>query len=126
MAKALHACSPRAKQPFIPVNCAALSPSLMESELFGHEKGAFTGADSKRMGAFEEAHGGTLFLDEVGELPLELQAKLLRVLENGEVKHVGASLPFHVDVRVRGPAGPVPPGCVLPAERHAAGPAAVA
>ncbi|WP_224371758.1 sigma 54-interacting transcriptional regulator [Hyalangium versicolor] len=100
VARALHACSPRAQQPFIPINCAALSPSLMESELFGHEKGAFTGADSKRKGAFEEAHGGTLFLDEVGELPLELQAKLLRVLENGEVKPVGSNRPFHVDVRV--------------------------
>jgi DNA-binding NtrC family response regulator len=100
VARALHSCSPRAEQPFIPVNCAALSPSLMESELFGHEKGAFTGADSKRKGAFEEADGGTLFLDEVGELPLELQAKLLRVLENGEVKPVGSNRPFHVDVRV--------------------------
>src|SRR6185503_16499111 len=84
----------------VTVNCAALSPALIESELFGHEKGAFTGAEAKRKGAFEEADGGTLFLDEVGELPLELQANLLRVLENGEVKHVGASLPFHVDVRV--------------------------
>ena len=100
VARALHACSPRAGQPFIPVNCAALMPSLVESELFGHEKGAFTGADSKRRGAFEEAQGGTLFLDEVGELPLEAQAKLLRVLESGEVKPVGASRPFHVDVRV--------------------------
>nr|WP_224370520.1 sigma-54-dependent Fis family transcriptional regulator [Hyalangium versicolor] len=90
VARALHECSPRAGQAFIPVNCAALSPALMESELFGHEKGSFTGADSKRKGAFEEANGGTLFLDEVGELPLELQAKLLRVLENGEVKPVGS------------------------------------
>jgi DNA-binding NtrC family response regulator len=100
VARALHECSPRAGQAFIPVNCAALSPALMESELFGHEKGAFTGAESKRKGAFEEAHGGTLFLDEVGELPLELQAKLLRVLESGEVKPVGANRPFHVEVRV--------------------------
>lgn len=83
VARALHECSPRAGQPFLPVNCAALSPSLMESELFGHAKGAFTGADSQRKGVFEEAHRGTLFLDEVGELPLELQAKLLRVLESG-------------------------------------------
>jgi DNA-binding NtrC family response regulator len=75
-------------------------PSLVESELFGHEKGAFTGADSKRRGAFEEANGGTLFLDEVGELPLDMQAKLLRVLESGEVKPVGANRPLHVDVRV--------------------------
>jgi DNA-binding NtrC family response regulator len=100
VAKALHESSPRAGQPFIPVNCAALSPTLLESELFGHVKGAFTGADAKRTGAFEEAHGGTLFLDEVGELPLEVQAKLLRVLECGEVKPVGATRPFHVDVRV--------------------------
>jgi transcriptional regulator with GAF, ATPase, and Fis domain len=100
VARALHECSPRARRPFLPINCAALSPALMESELFGHEKGAFTGADSKRKGAFEEAHGGTLFLDEVGELPLELQAKLLRVLESGEVKPVGSSRPFRVDVRV--------------------------
>jgi DNA-binding NtrC family response regulator len=100
VAWALHACSPRAEQPFIPLNCAALMPSLVESELFGHEKGAFTGADSKRRGAFEEANGGTLFLDEVGELPLDMQAKLLRVLESGEVKPVGANRPLHVDVRV--------------------------
>jgi len=100
VARALHACSPRAQQPFIPLNCGALLPSLVESELFGHEKGAFTGADAQRKGAFAEADGGTLFLDEVGELPLEVQAKLLRVLESGEVKPVGASRPFHVDVRV--------------------------
>jgi DNA-binding NtrC family response regulator len=100
VARAVHECSTRAEQPFIPINCAALSPSLMESELFGHEKGAFTGANVKRKGAFEEAHGGTLFLDEIGELPLEMQAKLLRVLENGEVKPVGATRPRHVDVRV--------------------------
>ncbi|MFL5349314.1 MAG: sigma 54-interacting transcriptional regulator [Hyalangium sp.] len=100
VARALHACSSRAQGPFLPINCAALSPGLMESELFGHEKGAFTGADSKRKGAFEAAHGGTLFLDEVGELPLELQAKLLRVLESGELKPVGSPRPFQVDVRV--------------------------
>ena len=100
VARAVHAASPRASQPFIPVNCAALSPALIESELFGHEKGAFTGADAKRKGAFEAAHGGTLFLDEVGELPLELQAKLLRALDSGEIKPVGANLPLRVDVRV--------------------------
>ncbi len=83
-------------QPFVPVNCVALSPALIESKLFGHEKGAFTGAESRGQGAFEAADGGTLFLDEVGEL----QAKLLRVLENGEVKRVGSSRPFHVDVRM--------------------------
>jgi DNA-binding NtrC family response regulator len=100
VAKALHTCSHRADKPFIPVNCAAISKELIESELFGHEKGAFTGAQGLRRGAFEEAHGGTLFLDEVGELPLSLQAKLLRALESGEIKRVGASRPTHVDVRV--------------------------
>jgi transcriptional regulator with GAF, ATPase, and Fis domain len=100
VARAVHAASPRARQPFVPINCGALAPAVIESELFGHEKGAFTGAESKHRGAFEEAHGGTLFLDEVGELPLELQARLLRVLDSGEVKPVGASRPFHVDVRV--------------------------
>jgi DNA-binding NtrC family response regulator len=100
VARALHTLSPRANQRFMAVNCAALSPALVESELFGHEKGAFTGADSQRQGAFEAASGGTLFLDEVGELPLELQAKLLRVLESGEVKPVGATRCFRVDVRV--------------------------
>jgi DNA-binding NtrC family response regulator len=100
VAKALHTCSHRADKPFIPVNCAAISKDLIESELFGHEKGAFTGAQGARRGAFEEAHGGTLFLDEIGELPLDLQAKLLRALENGEIKRVGASRPSHVDVRV--------------------------
>jgi DNA-binding NtrC family response regulator len=100
VARALHVCSSRANQPFIPINCAAISKELIESELFGHEKGAFTGADKQRKGAFEEAHGGTLFLDEIGELPLALQAKLLRVLESGEIKRVGSSRPSHVDVRV--------------------------
>jgi DNA-binding NtrC family response regulator len=100
VARALHTCSQRAERPFIPVNCAAISKELIESELFGHEKGSFTGATGTRKGAFEEADGGTLFLDEIGELPLDLQAKLLRALENGEIKRVGASRPVHVDVRV--------------------------
>ncbi|WP_224369464.1 sigma 54-interacting transcriptional regulator [Hyalangium versicolor] len=100
VAKALHVCSTRADQSFIPVNCAAISKELIESELFGHEKGAFTGANASRKGAFEEANGGTLFLDEIGELSLDLQAKLLRALESGEIKRVGASRPSHVDVRV--------------------------
>ena len=100
VARAVHARSPRAERPFIPVNCAAISKELIESELFGHEKGAFTGAVGTHKGAFEEADGGTLFLDEIGELPLDLQAKLLRALESGEIKRVGASRPSHVDVRV--------------------------
>ena len=100
VARALHALSSRAAAALVPVNCAAISKELIESELFGHEKGAFTGAQGARKGAFEEADGGTLFLDEVGELPLELQAKLLRALESGEIKRVGASRPSHVDVRV--------------------------
>jgi DNA-binding NtrC family response regulator len=87
-------------KPFIPVNCAAISKELIESELFGHEKGAFTGALNARRGAFEEAHLGTLFLDEIGELSLDLQAKLLRALESGEIKRVGAPRPQQVDVRV--------------------------
>jgi two-component system response regulator HydG len=100
VAHALHACSQRADKSFIPVNCAAISKELIESELFGHEKGAFTGAINGRKGAFEEADAGTLFLDEIGELPLDLQAKLLRALESGEIKRVGAGRPIHVDVRV--------------------------
>jgi len=100
VARALHARSPRAPGPFIPVNCAAIPETLMESELFGHEKGAFSGAERQRKGAFEEADQGTLFLDEIGEMPLDLQAKLLRALESGEVKRVGSSRPIHVQVRV--------------------------
>jgi transcriptional regulator with GAF, ATPase, and Fis domain len=100
VARALHRLSPRREAAFIPVNCSAIAESLIESELFGHEKGAFSGADRLRKGAFEEADRGTLFLDEVGELPLDLQPKLLRALEQGEVKRVGATRPFHVDVRI--------------------------
>ena len=100
VARAIHARSPQAERPFIPVNCAAISKELIESELFGHEKGAFTGAIASHKGAFEEADGGTIFLDEVGELPFELQAKLLRALESGEIKRVGSSRPQHVEVRV--------------------------
>jgi len=100
IARAVHKLSLRANNAFIPVNCAAISRELIESELFGHEKGSFTGAASHRKGAFEEAHQGSLFLDEVGELPLDLQAKLLRALESGEIKRVGASRPIAVDVRI--------------------------
>jgi DNA-binding NtrC family response regulator/pSer/pThr/pTyr-binding forkhead associated (FHA) protein len=100
VARAIHARSPRAAKPFVPVNCGALSKELVESELFGHEKGAFTGAERLRRGAFEEADSGTLFLDEIGELPLALQGKLLRALELGEIKRVGATRPMNVDVRI--------------------------
>jgi DNA-binding NtrC family response regulator len=99
VARAIHNRSERAG-PLIPVNCAAISKELVESELFGHERGAFTGALTSRKGAFEEAAGGTIFLDEIGELPLDLQAKLLRTLESGEIRKVGASRPFRIDVRV--------------------------
>jgi DNA-binding NtrC family response regulator len=92
--------SNRSSKPFIALNCGALGRDLIESELFGHEKGAFTGAVAKRAGAFEAASGGTLFLDELGELPLELQPQLLRVLETGEVRRVGSSESFRVDVRL--------------------------
>ncbi len=100
VARALHRLSGRRDRPFIPVNCSAIAESLIESELFGHERGAFSGAERLRKGAFEEADGGTIFLDEIGELPLELQPKLLRTLELGEVKRVGASRPITVDVRI--------------------------
>ena len=99
-ARAVHDRSRRAEAPFVPVNCGALPEHLVESELFGHRKGAFTGADSNRKGLFEVANGGTLFLDEVGELPKSMQAKLLRFLELREIRRVGENEPFQVDVRV--------------------------
>ena len=99
VARALHASSARAHSPFVPVNCAAIPEQLLESELFGHEKGAFTGATSRRRGRFERAHGGTLFLDEIGDMSLVLQAKLLRVLEDGSVESLGSEAPTMVDVR---------------------------
>jgi DNA-binding NtrC family response regulator len=100
VASAIHANSDRAGRPFVRVNCAALSPTLLESELFGHEKGAFTGAVARRAGRFEQAHRGTLFLDEVGELGVDLQAKLLRVLQAGQFERVGGNEMLQVDVRV--------------------------
>ncbi|MCR5563848.1 MAG: sigma-54 dependent transcriptional regulator [Desulfovibrio sp.] len=99
-ARALHGQSGRARKSMVTVNCAALAESLLESELFGHEKGAFTGADKRRDGRFVQADGGTLFLDEIGEMPLPLQAKLLRALQQGEVQRVGSDVPVTVDVRV--------------------------
>jgi two-component system, NtrC family, response regulator HydG len=99
-AKALHTNSPRKHKPFVPMNCTALNENLLDDEMFGHDKGAFTGADQPRKGRFEYANGGTLFLDEVGDMPLALQAKLLRVLENGEVCRVGSNDPIKVDVRL--------------------------
>jgi DNA-binding NtrC family response regulator len=100
VAQTLHDMSRRAKQAFVPINCGAVSPTLIESELFGHEKGSFTGADRSHRGHFERAHQGTLFLDEITEMPVELQVKLLRVLETGRVLRVGANEPVQVDVRV--------------------------
>jgi DNA-binding NtrC family response regulator len=100
VARAVHDQSPRADMPFVAINCGALPEHLIESELFGHRKGAFTGADDHRVGLFEVAHGGTLFLDEIGELPKAMQAKLLRVLESGEIRRVGDNEIFQVDVRV--------------------------
>jgi len=100
IAKALHYSSPRCEKPFIAVNCAALSENLLESELFGHEKGAFTGADRQRKGRFEAAEGGTLFIDEVGEIPLSLQVKLLRVLQEKSFERVGSSLAVPTNVRI--------------------------
>lgn len=100
VARAIHVLSPRQKQPFITVNCAAIPESLLEAELFGYARGAFTGAFQSRMGRIHSAHGGTLFLDEVGDLPLSMQAKLLRFLQEGEVQRLGGHDVIRVDVRV--------------------------
>jgi two-component system response regulator HydG len=100
VAQAIHQNSPRKKKPFVALNCAALSEHILESELFGHVKGAFTDATSDRIGKFEYAHGGTLFLDEVGDMPLATQIKLLRVIENGEITRVGSNEPIKVNVRI--------------------------
>jgi two-component system response regulator GlrR len=135
IAEAIHDASERRHQPFIVIDCSALSHDLAESELFGHERGAFTGADVRRIGAFESAHGGTIFLDEIGELPLALQPLLLRVLENRTIRRVGSNEQRAVDVRVVAashcdlralvndkrfrPAQPVPPALALHlAARH--------
>jgi len=99
-ARAVHALSPRADGPFVAINCAAIPETLLETELFGHEKGAFTGATQRKPGKFELAHRGTLFLDEIGDLPLSLQAKILRALEEKQFERVGGTVLLHVDVRV--------------------------
>ena len=100
VARALHQKSPRNSGPFVAINCAAVPAELIESELFGHEKGSFTGATARHLGKFEQADHGTLFLDEIGDMPLAMQAKLLRVLEEGEIERIGTSKPTPVDVRV--------------------------
>ncbi|WP_232362732.1 sigma-54 interaction domain-containing protein [Desulfosudis oleivorans] len=100
LAHAIHNASPRKEKPFVAINCGAIPAELVESELFGHEKGAFTGAASKRIGYFEAAHQGTIFLDEIGDLPREMQVKLLRVLQEGEIQSIGGTRPRKVDVRV--------------------------
>jgi two-component system, NtrC family, nitrogen regulation response regulator NtrX len=100
VARTLHERSPRASGPFIALNCAAVPAELIESELFGHEKGSFTGAASRHLGKFEQAEHGTIFLDEIGDMPLSMQAKLLRVLEEGEIERIGSDKPISVDVRV--------------------------
>ncbi|NJO03759.1 MAG: sigma 54-interacting transcriptional regulator, partial [Bacteroidia bacterium] len=100
IARAIHSFSPRNDKPLIKINCAALPSELIESELFGHEKGAFTGAIERRIGKFELAHDGTIFLDEIGELPLELQAKLLRVIQEKEIERIGGKKVIPVNVRI--------------------------
>src|ERR1700729_409718 len=100
IASAIHACSKRRDRAFIKLNCTAIPVGLLESELFGHEKGAFTGAVSRKIGRFEAAHGGTLFLDEIGDIPLELQPKLLRVLQEGEFERLGSTQTQRVNVRL--------------------------
>lgn len=100
VARAVHTLSPRAAKPFVTLNCAAIPESLLEAELFGHTRGAFTGAVQSRVGRVEAAHGGTLFLDEIGEMPIALQAKMLRFLENGEIQRIGGNETVRVDVRI--------------------------
>jgi two-component system, NtrC family, response regulator HydG len=100
VAKAVHRLSPRARGPFVAVHCGAIPATLLEADLFGHERGAFTGATARRVGKFERAHGGTLFLDEIGTMPVELQSRLLRVIQEREVERVGGDRPIRVDIRL--------------------------
>ena len=100
IAEAIHKCSDRSNGPFVKVNCAAIPAGLLESELFGHERGAYTGAVARSMGRFERAHRGTLFLDEIGDLPLELQPKILRVMQERQFERLGGAATIHTDVRV--------------------------
>src|SRR5712671_3677554 len=100
IAEAIHKCSDRSNGPFVKVNCAAIPAGLLESELFGHERGAYTGACTRSMGRFERANKGTLFLDEIGDIPLELQPKLLRVIQEKQFERLGGSATIHTDVRV--------------------------
>ena len=136
VARALHDYGKRRSGPFVAINMAAIPRDLIETELFGHEKGAFTGANTRSAGRFEQAEGGTLFLDEIGDMPMEAQTRLLRVLQQGEYTTVGGRTPIKTDVRIIAatnkrsahpdPAGPVPRGSVLPPQRRAAAPAAAA
>ncbi len=100
IADCIHQFSTRKKKALVKINCAALPPTLIESELFGHEKGSFTGATDKRIGKFEQANGGTIFLDEIGEMPVDLQVKLLRVLQEKEIGPVGSRSSLNIDVRI--------------------------
>src|SRR6185312_4444981 len=100
VARAIYQHGPRARAPFLALNCAAIPEQLLESELFGHEKGAFTGADRRRIGKFEQCHGGTIFLDEIGDMPLVTQAKILRLLQEQTFERVGGNETVHTDVRV--------------------------
>ena len=136
VARALHDYGKRRAGTFVAINMAAIPRDLIESELFGHEKGAFTGANSRSAGRFEQAEGGTLFLDEIGDMPMEAQTRLLRVLQQGEYTTVGGRTPIKSDVRIIAatnkdlrdpdPAGPVPGGSVFPPERRAVASAAFA
>ena len=136
VARALHDYGRRRNGPFVAINMAAIPRELIESELFGHERGAFTGAMNRSLGRFEQANGGTLFLDEIGDMPLEAQTRLLRVLQEGEFTTVGGRQPIranvriiaatHRDLRAAIRAGPVPRGSVLPPQRGADPPAAAA